>query len=68
MNDPWDLRCSPFCLFDKVRMGAHTKGFLVDGGFWRTQPTSPSSDFEYPKFLLNDDVITGVKGMKKSKL
>lgn len=41
---------------------------VVDGGAWRTQGSSLGSGFEYPDFLLTDEVVTGVKGMKKSKL
>jgi hypothetical protein len=28
----------------------------------------PGSGFEYPEFLLNDEVVTGVAGAKNSKL
>ena len=41
---------------------------LVDGGAWRTQSNITSSGFAYPDFLLGDDVVSGVKGTKKSKL
>ena len=41
---------------------------VVDGGSWRTQSTNPSSGFLYPDFLLGDEVVSGVKGTKKSKL
>jgi hypothetical protein len=40
----------------------------VDGGAWRTHGGDPGSGFEYPDFLLSDEVVTGVKGGKKSKL
>jgi len=29
---------------------------------------NPGSGFQYPDFLLGDEVISGVKGMKKSKI
>lgn len=41
---------------------------LVDGASWRTQSSTPGLGFIYPDFLLRDEVISGVKGMKKSKL
>lgn len=41
---------------------------LVDGAAWRTQASSPGSGFDYPDFLLADEVVTGVKGGKQSKL
>ena len=40
---------------------------LVDGAAWRTG-SSPGAGFKYPDFLLSDEVVTGVKGGKKSKL
>ena len=43
----------------------------VDGGGWRTSSANPGSEFPYPEFLLKDDVVQGVKGMKaqaKAKL
>ena len=42
-------------------------GTTVDGGSWRTQSNSPGSAFTYPDFLLSDEVVTGVRGMKKVK-
>ena len=39
----------------------------VDGGSWRTQTGSPGSGFTYPDFLLGDELVSGVKGMKKEK-
>ncbi|KAF2456426.1 putative peroxisomal 2,4-dienoyl-CoA reductase SPS19 [Lineolata rhizophorae] len=41
---------------------------VVDGGAWRTQSTLGGKGFEYPDFLLSGEVVTGVKGGKKSKL
>ena len=41
---------------------------VVDGGSWRTASGSPGAGFKYPDFLLSDEVVTGVKGGKKSKL
>jgi len=29
---------------------------------------NPGSGFQYPDFLLSDEVVSGVKGMKKSKI
>jgi hypothetical protein len=39
----------------------------VDGGGWRTK-IQPGGSFEYPDFLLGDEEVKGVKGMKKSKI
>lgn len=41
---------------------------VVDGAAWRTHGANPGSGFKYPDFLLGDEVVTGVKGGKKSKL
>ncbi|KAI9852594.1 MAG: hypothetical protein M1838_000248 [Thelocarpon superellum] len=41
---------------------------VVDGAAWRTHGGDPGSGFEYPDFLLRDEVVTGVKGGKKAKL
>ena len=40
---------------------------LVDGAAWRTG-LGPGGGFKYPDFLLSDEVVTGVKGGKRSKL
>lgn len=40
----------------------------VDGAAWRTQSSNPGADFKYPDFLLSDEIVSGVKGAKKSKL
>ena len=40
---------------------------LVDGAAWRTSSSSVGA-FQYPDFLLSDEVVTQVKGVKKSKL
>ena len=42
-------------------------GNVVDGAAWRTS-AGPGAGFKYPDFLLGDEVVTGVKGGKKSKL
>ncbi|KAH7065988.1 peroxisomal 2,4-dienoyl-CoA reductase-like protein SPS19 [Paraphoma chrysanthemicola] len=39
---------------------------VVDGGAWRT--AGLGKGFEYPEFLLSGETVTGVAGMKKSKL
>ena len=39
----------------------------VDGAAWRTS-TPSMGGFRYPDFLLGDEVVTGVKGGKRSKL
>lgn len=39
---------------------------VVDGGAWRTSKFG--AGFEYPDFILSGDTVTGVGGMKKSKL
>ena len=39
---------------------------VVDGGAWRTSKFG--AGFEYPDFILSGDTVTGVEGMKKSKL
>ncbi|EER27344.1 hypothetical protein D8B26_006603 [Coccidioides posadasii str. Silveira] len=41
---------------------------VVDGGAWRTQSGRSGLGFKYPDFLLSGEGITGVSGMKKSKL
>ncbi|KAL8815105.1 MAG: hypothetical protein Q9191_008493 [Dirinaria sp. TL-2023a] len=41
---------------------------VVDGAAWRTQGSTLGAGFEYPDFLLSDHAVTGVKGMKNSKL
>ena len=46
---------------------ANVSGILVDGAAWRTGH-GPGGGFQYPDFLLGDEVVTGVKGGKKSKL
>ena len=43
----------------------------VDGGSWRTAAGNPGRAFDYPDFLLSDEVVTGVKDAKsknKAKL
>ena len=39
----------------------------MDGAAWRTSSSSPGA-FQYPDFLLSDEVVKHVKGGKKSKL
>ncbi|KAL9027825.1 MAG: hypothetical protein Q9196_003707 [Gyalolechia fulgens] len=41
---------------------------VVDGAAWRMKTSSPGSGFEYPDFLLRSEAVSGVKGMKQSKL
>ncbi|EEP79423.1 sporulation protein SPS19 [Uncinocarpus reesii 1704] len=41
---------------------------VVDGGAWRTQPGRSAVGFKYPDFLLSNEVVSGVSGMKKAKL
>ncbi|KAL8865746.1 MAG: hypothetical protein Q9174_006720 [Haloplaca sp. 1 TL-2023] len=41
---------------------------VVDGASWRTGTANPGQGFQYPDFLLGGDVVSGVKGMKGSKL
>ncbi|KAI4172560.1 MAG: hypothetical protein LQ346_008579 [Caloplaca aetnensis] len=41
---------------------------VVDGAAWRMKTSSPGAGFEYPDFLLGSEAVTGVKGMKESKL
>ncbi|KMU79272.1 sporulation protein SPS19 [Coccidioides immitis RMSCC 3703] len=41
---------------------------VVDGGAWRTQSGRSGLGFKYPDFLLSGEGITGVSGMKNSKL
>lgn len=39
---------------------------VVDGGAWRIAPTAGGA-FPYPEFLLSDETVTGVAGMKINK-
>lgn len=41
---------------------------VVDGAAWRMMSSNPGGGFEYPDFLLGSEAVTGVKGMKQSKL
>lgn len=41
---------------------------VVDGAAWRTSSANAGGGFEYPDFLLEGKTISGVKGMKQSKL
>ncbi len=41
---------------------------VVDGAAWRTQMSNAGGGFEYPDFLLGETTVSGVKGMKQSKL
>ncbi|KAL1956762.1 hypothetical protein VTO42DRAFT_6815 [Malbranchea cinnamomea] len=41
---------------------------VVDGGSWRTHGAATDAGFRYPDFLLAGEAISGVAGMKKSKL
>lgn len=40
---------------------------VVDGAAWRTK-TNPGSGFDYPDFLLGSEAVSGVKGLKQSKI
>ncbi|KAL8765201.1 MAG: hypothetical protein Q9203_006689 [Teloschistes exilis] len=41
---------------------------VVDGAAWRMGSVNPGSGFQYPDFLLGGENVSGVKGMKGSKL
>ncbi|KAL8703352.1 MAG: hypothetical protein Q9201_003465 [Fulgogasparrea decipioides] len=41
---------------------------VVDGAAWRTGTANPGGGFQYPDFLMGGEAVSGVKGMKKSKL
>jgi len=41
---------------------------VVDGGAWHTHMQPGSGAFQYPEFLMSDEEVSGVKGLKKSKL
>ena len=41
---------------------------VVDGGSWHNHLQPGSGSFKYPDFLLSRKAVTGVKGVKKSKL
>ncbi|KAI4104602.1 MAG: hypothetical protein L6R37_003123 [Teloschistes peruensis] len=41
---------------------------VVDGAAWRMGSVNPGSGFQYPDFLLGGENVSGVKGMKRSKL
>ncbi|KAL8753655.1 MAG: hypothetical protein Q9199_004902 [Rusavskia elegans] len=41
---------------------------VVDGAAWRTGSANAGGGFEYPDFLLGEKTVSGVKGMKPSKL
>jgi hypothetical protein len=40
----------------------------VDGGAWHMPHIQAGFDWEYPDFLLNDEVAMDVKGKKKAKI
>ncbi|KAJ9665803.1 peroxisomal 2 4-dienoyl-CoA reductase sps19 [Coniosporium apollinis] len=48
--------------------GSYVNGeiLVVDGGSWHTG-MQPGAGFKYPDFLLSDEVVTGVKGVKGEK-
>ncbi|KAI4274508.1 MAG: hypothetical protein LQ337_003899 [Flavoplaca oasis] len=41
---------------------------VVDGAAWRTGSANAGGGFKYPDFLLEGKTVSGVKGMKQSKL
>lgn len=41
---------------------------VVDGAAWRTGAVNAGAGFEYPDFLLEEKTVSGVKGLKQSKL
>lgn len=41
---------------------------VVDGASWRTGLSNAGGGFQYPDFLLEGETVSGVKGMKQSKL
>lgn len=56
-------------LFSAAGNYVNGTGIIVDGGAWRIQGTLGSgADMQYPDFLLAGSEVTGVKGMKKSKI
>lgn len=54
-------------LFSDAGNYVNGQALVVDGAAWRAQ-TPNMGGFKYPDFLLGDEVVTGVKGGKKSKL
>jgi len=55
-------------LFSDTGNYVNGETLVVDGGSWHNHMQPGAGAFRYPHFLLNGDAITGVKGMKKSKL
>ena len=62
-----DIADSTVFLFSEAGSYVNGEVLVVDGGAWRTMAGNPGSGFVYPYFLLGEEVITGVKGMKKEK-
>lgn len=54
-------------LFSEAGNYVSGQTLVVDGAAWRTAASNPGSGFQYPDFLLSDEVVTGVKGVKKEK-
>ncbi|KAI9676187.1 MAG: hypothetical protein M1817_000932 [Caeruleum heppii] len=54
-------------LFSDAGNYVNGEALVVDGAAWRTH-SEPGRNFQYPDYLLSDEVITGVKGGKRAKL
>lgn len=63
-----DIADATVYLFSDAGNFVNGNVLVVDGAAWRTKAANPGSGFEYPDFLLDREVVSGVKGMKKSKL
>lgn len=63
-----DIADATVYLFSDAGNFVNGNVLVVDGAAWRTKAANPGSGFEYPDFLLDSEVVSGVKGMKKSRL